>query len=81
MEQSHMQANLWLGISVTEQKEFVHPALAEPNTRLHKLQWGNTGYVIDKWCHPGEQEANAQTPKLSYGMQMTYYIGQIHKTL
>lgn len=31
---------------VMEQREFVHPVLAEANTKCQELQWGKMGYFI-----------------------------------
>lgn len=31
---------------VTEQKEFIHPVIAEPSTRHRDLQWRNVDYFI-----------------------------------
>lgn len=53
---------------VIEQKELVHPALAEPDAKHQERSRRKTGYVTDERCPPGEQEANVQKPQLPTGV-------------
>lgn len=73
------QGTVQVAVNVTEQKEFVHLALAETNARHPELQWRNIGCFINEWCHPGEWEARAQKPGLPV-VGVTDWIGHNHKT-
>lgn len=63
--------------SVLEREEFVCSAVADPSRTAVEKHW----LFHYEWHHPGEQEANAQKPKLLGGTCVTGYIGQNHKTL
>ena len=73
------QGTVQVAVNVTEQKVFIHPELAETNTRHQELQWRKTGYFVMNGATQENGKLMFKSPN-SPVVGVADCIGQDHKT-